>query len=25
MGGAAPDIRLSPHLYLATNSAQGPW
>ncbi|EOT6155390.1 type VI secretion system tip protein TssI/VgrG, partial [Escherichia coli] len=20
-----PDIRLSPHLYLATNSAQGPW
>ncbi|EFX8868641.1 type IV secretion protein Rhs, partial [Shigella sonnei] len=22
MGGAAPDIRLSPHLYLATNSAQ---
>ncbi|EFX8750902.1 type IV secretion protein Rhs, partial [Shigella sonnei] len=23
MGGAAPDIRLSPHLYLATNSAQG--
>ncbi|EGD4517314.1 type IV secretion protein Rhs, partial [Shigella sonnei] len=24
MGGAAPDIRLSPHLYLATNSAQGP-
>ncbi|EFV8949909.1 type IV secretion protein Rhs, partial [Shigella sonnei] len=21
MGGAAPDIRLSPHLYLATNSA----
>ncbi len=25
MGALPPDIRLSPHLYLATNSAQGPW
>ncbi|MCY6462874.1 RHS repeat protein, partial [Escherichia coli] len=24
-GALPPDIRLSPHLYLATNSAQGPW
>ena len=24
-GALSPDIRLSPHLYLATNSAQGPW
>ncbi|EPC0504714.1 TPA: RHS element protein, partial [Escherichia coli] len=24
-GALPPDIRLSPHLYLATSSAQGPW